>query len=109
MNGRTAKFAIGQVVRHRDLPLRGVVVDVDPEFGHGEAWWNALPTQGRPNRYRPFYHVMAEGLDDDGAVYLSEDNLVADDSGQPVRHPGASQHFDSFVQGRYQVRRDVLN
>lgn len=106
---RLAKFAIGQVVRHRDLPLRGVVVDVDPEFGHGDAWWNALPAEGRPDRHQPFYHVIAEGLEDDRAAYLSEQNLVADVSGDPICHPGAERQFAGFHDGRYQHRRDDVN
>jgi heat shock protein HspQ len=106
---RLAKFAIGQVVRHRDLPLRGVIVDVDPEFGHGDAWWNALPTEGRPDRHQPFYHVIAEGLEDDRAAYVGEQNLVADVSGAPIRHPGAERRFAGFRAGRYQCRRDDVN
>ena len=27
-----AKFTIGEIVRHRLYPFRGVVIDVDPEF-----------------------------------------------------------------------------
>lgn len=109
MNTRTAKFAIGQVVCHRNLPLRGVVVDVDPEFGHGDTWWNALPSEGRPARHQPYYHVIAEGLDGDQAAYVSEQNLVADASGEPIRHPDAARQFDGFHAGRYQVRRNDLN
>ena len=32
MQDRTAKFRIGQVVRHRVYPFRGVIFDVDPVF-----------------------------------------------------------------------------
>lgn len=109
MNTRTAKFAIGQVVRHRTLPLRGVVVDVDPEFGHGDRWWNALPREDRPARHQPYYHVIAEGLDGEPAAYVSEQNLMADSSGEPVRHPDAERQFAGFRDGRYQVRRNDLN
>ena len=101
---RLAKFAIGQVVRHRDLPLRGVVVDVDPEFGHGDAWWSALPAEGRPDRHQPFYHVIAEGLEDDRAAYLSEQNLVADVSGEPVEHPELVAQFGEFNDGYYALQ-----
>ena len=109
MNTRTAKFAIGQVVRHRSYPLRGVIVDVDPEFGHGDAWWDALPVENRPERRQPYYHVIAEGMDDDRAAYVSEQNLMADASGDPVSHPEASRQFAGFHDGRYRVRRNVLN
>ena len=35
---RTAKFRIGQVVRHRVFPFRGVIFDGDPEFALTELW-----------------------------------------------------------------------
>ncbi|MBN8552619.1 MAG: heat shock protein HspQ [Caulobacterales bacterium] len=109
MTIRLAKFAIGQVVRHRILPIRGVVVDVDPEFGHGDAWWNALPAEDRPARHRPFYHVIAEGLDHDRAAYVSEQHLVADASGEPIRHRDAGLQFAGFQDGRYRVRSNSFN
>ena len=31
---RSAKFQIGQVVRHRVYPFRGVIFDVDPTFSN---------------------------------------------------------------------------
>lgn len=109
MNTRTAKFAIGQLVRHRTFPIRGVVVDVDPEFGHGDAWWDAMPEDERPARNQPFYHVLAEGLDDDQAAYVSEQNLLADASGEPIRNHEAERHFAGFKDGRYRVRPRTLN
>jgi heat shock protein HspQ len=33
---RTAKFTIGQVVRHRLYPFRGIVFDIDPVFANTE-------------------------------------------------------------------------
>lgn len=109
MNARIAKFAIGQLVRHRSFPIRGVVVDVDPEFGHGEAWWQAIPEAERPARDQPFYHVLAEGLDEVEAAYVSEQNLLPDLSGQPISHPAADQMFAGFVEGRYRMRRRALH
>ena len=40
---QTAKFAIGQVVKHRKFPFRGIIYDVDPVFANTEAWWQAIP------------------------------------------------------------------
>jgi heat shock protein HspQ len=36
MKARTAKYAIGQVVRHRLFPFRGIIFDVDPTFSNTE-------------------------------------------------------------------------
>lgn len=87
MKMRHAKFAIGDVVRHRMFPFRGVVFDVDPEFANTEEWWNAIPAEIRPSKDQPFYHLFAENEEAEYVAYVSEQNLVADESGQPIRHP----------------------
>ncbi|WP_312413424.1 heat shock protein HspQ [Shinella sp.] len=87
MKMRHAKFAIGDVVRHRVFPFRGVVFDVDPEFANTDEWWNAIPAEIRPPKDQPFYHLFAENDESEYVAYVSEQNLVADDSGKPVRHP----------------------
>jgi heat shock protein HspQ len=96
-----AKFAIGDVVRHRVYPFRGVVFDVDPEFANTEAWYDAIPEHLRPRKDQPFYHLLAENDEDSYLSYVSEQNLLADDSGKPVSHPQASLLFGSFKDGRY--------
>ncbi len=87
MKMRNAKFAIGDVVRHRVFPFRGVIFDVDPEFANTEEWWNAIPAEIRPSKDQPFYHLFAENEDSEYVAYVSEQNLVPDDSGRPIRHP----------------------
>jgi heat shock protein HspQ len=96
-----AKFAIGDVVRHRVYPFRGVVFDVDPEFANTEAWYDAIPENLRPRKDQPFYHLLAENDEDSYLAYVSEQNLLADDSGKPVGHPQASQLFGGFKNGHY--------
>ena len=49
MQTRIAKFAIGQVVRHRVYPFRGVIYDVDPTFANTEEWWRSIPAEVRPS------------------------------------------------------------
>ena len=83
---REAKYAIGQVVRHRLYPFRGVIFDVDPEFANTEEWWQAIPEDIRPAKDQPFYHLFAENAETEYVAYVSEQNLVIDDSGTPVRH-----------------------
>lgn len=34
MTERVAKFRIGEVVKHRVFPFRGVIFDVDPTFNN---------------------------------------------------------------------------
>ncbi|MBI1619442.1 heat shock protein HspQ [Aquamicrobium zhengzhouense] len=96
---KTAKFKIGQVVRHRLFPFRGVVFDVDPEFANTEEWYEAIPAEVRPARDQPFYHLLAENDDTEYVAYVSEQNLVIDDSGAPIRHPALTEIFDVTTNG----------
>ncbi|MEH3107109.1 MAG: heat shock protein HspQ [Sphingomonas fennica] len=101
-----ARFAIGAVVRHRLLDFRGVVFDVDPVFANSEEWYQAIPEMVRPAKNQPFYHLLAETGDSDYIAYVSQANLMADDSDEPVDHPGIAGLFDSFTAGRYALRRE---
>ena len=106
---QTAKFSIGQVVRHKLFPFRGVVFDVDPEFSNTEEWFDAIPEPVRPDRNQPFYHLFAENSDSSYIAYVSEQNLVADDSGEPVEHPQIDLLFDETDDGSYKLRPESLN
>jgi heat shock protein HspQ len=109
MNTHFAKFGLGQVVRHRTFPFRGVVFDVDPEFASTEDWWLSIPQDVRPRKDQPFYHLLAESDDGTYVAYVSEQNLIADDSGEPVHHPDASDLFASFDDGQYRLPRFAVN
>ena len=37
-------------------------------------------------------------------AYVSEQNLLPDDTGEPVGHPQAGILFESFRQGQYKLR-----
>ncbi len=92
----SAKFTIGQVVRHRLFPFRGVIFDVDPVFNNTEDWWLAIPENIRPRKDQPFYHLLAENDESEYVAYVSEQNLLVDDTGEPVRHPQVRDYFDGF-------------
>jgi heat shock protein HspQ len=100
-NVKTAKFQIGQVVRHRLFPFRGVIFDVDPQFANTEEWYEAIPAEVRPRKDQPFYHLLAENDETEYVAYVSEQNLLDDSSGTPVRHPQLSDMFDRTSDGRY--------
>ena len=107
MDSRFAKFAIGQIVRHRIFPFRGVVFDVDPQFANTEEWWASIPADIRPRKDQPFYHLLAENEQSSYVAYVSEQNLLPDDSGEPVGHPHTALLFDSFRDGQYVLRPHV--
>lgn len=98
---KTAKFAIGQVVRHRLFPFRGIIFDVDPQFNNTEEWYEAIPKEVRPRKDQPFYHLLAENSETEYIAYVSEQNLLEDASGEPVRHPQLRELFDRKPDGQY--------
>ena len=101
---RNAKYLIGQVVRHRLYPFRGVVFDIDPTFANTEEWYEAIPVEVRPRKDQPFYHLFAENEETEYVAYVSEQNLLPDESGEPVRHPQVAEVFVKDGKGRYRPR-----
>ena len=104
-----AKFGIGQVVRHRRYPFRGVIYDVDPVFANTEEWWLAIPEDLRPRKDQPFYHLLAENAETEYIAYVSEQNLLADRSDEPLRHPQIAEMFDRTEGGEYRPRTAQVN
>ncbi|GGC16948.1 DNA-binding protein [Novosphingobium endophyticum] len=104
-----ARFAIGDVVRHKHHDFRGVVFDIDPVFANSEEWYQSIPAEMRPNREQPYYHLLAENEDSSYIAYVSQQNLTVDAEGGPVDHPSLSQIFEAFSDGRYQLRRGMTH
>ncbi len=107
MQNRSAKFSIGQVVKHRFFPFRGVVFDVDPEFANSDEWYEAIPKEIRPPKDQPFYHLLAENAESYYVAYVSEQNLLMDASDEPVEHPQLHELFGALKDGRYQPKRHM--
>ena len=105
---RQARFEIGQVVRHRFYPFRGVIFDVDPEFANTDEWWLSIPEHVRPRKNQPFYHLLAENEETSYIAYVSEQNLVPDESGDPISHPQVDELFSGVEDGRY-IARDHIS
>jgi heat shock protein HspQ len=106
---RTAKFQIGQIVRHRLYPFRGIVFDIDPEFSNTEEWYQSIPAERRPRKDQPFYHLYAENADTEYVAYVSEQNLIPDSTGEPLRHPQVAEIFEKDERGSYRRRNAMLN
>ena len=99
-----ARYRIGQLVRHRHFPFRGVIFDVDPEFNHTDEWLQAIPEAVRPRKDQPFYHLLAENATTSYVAYVSEQNLEADPGGGPIRHPQVRELFGELKDGFYEPR-----
>lgn len=103
MKQQTAKFSLGQVVKHRLHPFRGVIFDVDAEFNNSEEWIENIPEDIRPDRDQPFYHLFAENESSYYVAYVSEQNLLSDDSDEPIGHPEVNEMFGEFSKGKYRI------
>lgn len=102
-----ARFAIGDVVRHKLFDFRGVIFDIDPVFANSEEWYESIPAEIRPPREQPFYHLLAENDENSYVAYVSQQNLLADADAGPVDHPSVDEMFEAFRDGRYRLRRGL--
>ena len=102
MTIKLAKFGIGNIVRHRIHAFRGVIFDVDPVFANTEEWWNSIPVHSRPAKDQPYYHLLAENDATYYVAYVSEQNLLNDESGGPVGHPDVGEMFGALRDGCYE-------
>ena len=96
-----AKYNIGQVVKHKKHPFRGVIFDIDPIFSNTEEWWHSIPEDSRPAKEQPYYHLLAENDTTYYTAYVSEQNLLADDSGDPIQHPLINEIFSGKKGSNY--------
>ena len=103
IKARTAKFQIGQIVRHRVFSFRGVIFDIDPVFNNTEEWWLSIPEDMRPSKDQPFYHLFAENAETEYVAYVSEQNLQPDESRTPLRHPQVKELFSKRERGVYRA------
>lgn len=101
-----ARFAIGEVVRHKMFDFRGIIFDVDPVFTNSEEWYQAIPEALRPSRDQPYYHLLAENAESSYIAYVSQQNLVRDESDEPIDHPAIATMFDREG-GRYRLRGEL--
>ncbi|WAT18954.1 heat shock protein HspQ [Aurantiacibacter sp. MUD11] len=104
-----ARFAIGDIVKHRLYDFRGVIFDIDPVYANSEEWYEQIPEDQRPRRDQPFYHLLAENEDSSYVAYVSQQNLLPDTDGEPIDHPQVNQLFEAFRAGRYWLRRSLTH
>ncbi|MGO4386083.1 heat shock protein HspQ [Microvirga sp. 2YAF29] len=109
MKASSAKFAIGQVVRHRLFDFRGLIFDVDPEFDNTEEWLMSIPEEVRPHKDQPFYHLFAENAETEYIAYVSEQNLLPDHSVEPLRNPMIEEMFIRDKNGAYKAKPILAN
>jgi heat shock protein HspQ len=105
----SAKYNIGQVIRHRTYAFRGIVFDVDPEFSDSDVVYQTIVVEARPRKDQPFYYLLAEDERTPYIAYVSEQNLLPDTSGEPVHHPEIEDIFEQGEDGSYRWRNTQIN
>ena len=103
------KYIIGSQVKHRLFGFRGVIFDVDPVFSNTEEWYESIPMAIRPIKEQPFYHVFAENDQVFYSAYVSQQNLLVDDSNVPVEHPDVPVFFGGFDGASYELLENSKN
>lgn len=98
---RTARFGLGQIVRHREHPLQGVVVDVDAVC--------AGPFEGDVSRDQPFYQVFAYGEQGGFIAYVPEEALMPDEAVKPLTRKEEAQWFTLDAAGRHAPRSQPIH
>jgi len=106
-NSKKATFNIGQIVKHKYYPFRGVVFDIDPEYANTEEYLMSIPQKIRPTKDQPFYHLLAENSETEYIAYVSEQNLELDDSDEPITHDELYNFFDEYVDGSYKSIKNL--
>ena len=101
---KQAKFSIGQCIHHRLFDYRGVVVDVDPEFLGQDDWYEAN-AKSRPPKDQPWYHVLVH--DANNETYVAEQNLMEDETQEPVNHPLLERFFVEYDGSVYRTGRHI--
>ncbi|OSP55089.1 heat shock protein HspQ [Pseudoruegeria sp. SK021] len=102
-----AKYQLGQIVRHKKHPFRGVVFDVDAVFSNTDEWYEAIPEESRPSKDQPFYHLLAENDQSYYVAYVSEQNLLPDITGEPIEHPDIEDMFGEMEDGIYPIQAQL--
>jgi heat shock protein HspQ len=98
MNSSLAKFFPGQLIHHRRFDYRGVIVDVDADFQGTDEWYGKV-ARSKPPKDKPWYHVLVN--DADHMTYVAEQNLEADNTHDPIKHPALGHFFKRFENGSY--------
>ena len=95
--------------KHKFLPFRGVIYDVDPMFNNTEEWYQSIPKDFRPKKNQPFYHLFAENGQIFYNAYVSEQNLLIDESNLKSNHPDVDIFFNVFDGEKYHQSKAKIN
>ncbi len=99
---RKAEFSIGQIIVHNKFKYRGVIFDVDANYGGTQEWYDRV-AKSRPPKNKPWYHVLVDGQL--MTTYVAERHLDLEANPEPITHPFTKEYFSCFKGGVYQNYR----
>jgi heat shock protein HspQ len=100
---RNARFALGQIVRHKEATFQGVIVDVDPAYA------GPAGSPGPDLRDQPFYRVLAIGADAGFLIYAAENVLEPEKRVSPLSASDHAQWFNVDAGGRLAPRSQPMH
>ena len=100
---RSARFQIGQVVRHKGLSVCGVIFDVDRPSAIPRSGTAPFPRMSDPTRISRST-TCSRRTPTPYIAYVSEQNLVPDASDEPLRHPQVAELFEDLKNGIFRFR-----
>lgn len=97
-----ARLRIGQLVHHKLLDYRAVIMAIDATFQSTNNWYETMaPSQ--PPKDEPWYHVLIHDVAQ--SDYVAECDLEPDLTGEPINHPALERIFQELHDGIYRLRQ----
>ncbi|MBL7481657.1 heat shock protein HspQ [Legionella bononiensis] len=96
---KIAKFNIGDLVIHKRIRYRAIVVDVDPIF-QASGTYNPQASQREFATRNPWYRLLVD--DSSQVTYVEECMLIADPSHLPINNPNI-HHYLREQEGSYRI------
>ena len=94
---KIAKFNIGDLVIHKRIRYRAIVVDVDPLF-QASGYYNPQAGKHEFATRNPWYRLLVD--DSSQMTYVEECLLITDPSQQPINNPNINNYLKGH-EGRY--------
>ncbi|CEG59026.1 heat shock protein HspQ [Legionella fallonii] len=88
---KIAKFNIGDLVIHKRIRYRAIVVDVDPLFQASGHYNPQAPKHEFATRH-PWYRLLVD--DSSQITYVEETMLIADPNHHPINNPHLHDYFN---------------
>lgn len=96
---KIAKFNIGDVVIHKRIRYRAIVIDADALF-QASGNYNPQASQREFATRNPWYRLLVD--DSSQMTYVEECMLIADPNPYPINNPNIRQYL-SGQEGNYHI------